>query len=73
MRPYFVEVPTPGHDDHASFGERVEDLAVEKLIAQPCVEALWSEPLGSLIASAAPRRPGCRVLVTVHRICIIGP
>lgn len=42
MRPHCIEVPTPGLDDHASLCERVEDLAVEKFIAQPCIEALVS-------------------------------
>lgn len=40
MRAHGIEVPTPGLDDHASLCERVEDLTVEKLIAQPCIEAL---------------------------------
>ena len=44
MGPHCVEVPTPGLDDHASLCERVEDLTVEKLIAQPCIEAL-DEPI----------------------------
>jgi hypothetical protein len=35
-----IEVPMPGLDDLASLGEGVEDLAIEKFIAQPCIEAL---------------------------------
>ena len=40
MRPRRVEVPTPALDDHASLSEGVEDLAIEKFIAQSCIEAL---------------------------------
>lgn len=40
MRPHCVEVPTPGLDDHASLCEGIEDLAVEKFIAQSCIEGL---------------------------------
>ena len=39
MRPHCIDVPTPGLDDHAGFCERGEDPAVEKFIAQPCIEA----------------------------------
>ena len=40
MRPHRVEVTSPGLDDYASLREGVEDLSVEKFIAQPCIEAL---------------------------------
>ncbi len=39
MRPHCVEVPALGLDDHASLREGVEDLAIEKFIAQSCIEA----------------------------------
>jgi len=35
-----VVVPSPGFDQHLGFGEAVEDLTVEKLVAQRPVEAL---------------------------------
>ena len=33
-------VPPPGFDEHARFGERVEDFAIEQLVAKRPVEAL---------------------------------
>ena len=35
-----VVVPPPGFDQHPRFGERVEDLAIEQLVAKRPVEAL---------------------------------
>jgi len=40
MWPHGVVVTAPAFDDDLSLAQRVEDLAVEKLIAQACIEAL---------------------------------
>src|SRR5215472_1318412 len=40
MRPDSIVVPSPTLDDDLGFAQRIEDLAVEKLVAQACIEAL---------------------------------
>ena len=40
MRPDGVVVTTPALDDDLRFAQRVEDLAIEQLVAQPGIEAL---------------------------------
>jgi len=40
MWPHRVEVAAPGLDDDPRLRQRVEDLAVEQLVAQPGVEGL---------------------------------
>jgi hypothetical protein len=39
MRPDSVVVPSPAFDDDLGFAQCVEDLAVEELVAQTCIEA----------------------------------
>ena len=40
MRPDGVVMPTPSLDQHLSFLERVEDLAVEQLVSELAIEGL---------------------------------
>ena len=40
MRPDRVVVPPPALDDDSGFSERLEDFAVEQLVAKARVEAL---------------------------------
>ena len=40
MRTHGVEVPPPTFDDDLRLRERIEDLAVEKFVAQPGIERL---------------------------------
>ena len=40
MRPDGIVVPPPALDDDLRLAQRVEDLAIEKLVAQACIEAL---------------------------------
>ena len=40
MGPYGIVVTAPAFDDDLGFAQRVEDLAVEQLVPQACIEAL---------------------------------
>src|SRR5438874_1137756 len=44
MRPHGVVVTTPAFDDDLRFPQRVEDLAIEQLVAQPGIKTL-DEPV----------------------------
>lgn len=44
MRPHGVVVTTPAFDDDLRFPQRVEDLAIEQLVAQPGIKTL-NEPV----------------------------
>src|SRR3981081_3099160 len=44
MRPHRVVVTTPAFDDDLRFPQRVEDLAIEQLVAQPGIKTL-DEPV----------------------------
>src|SRR5438067_7223456 len=44
MRPQGLVVTTPAFDDDLRFPQRVEDLAIEQLVAQPGIETL-DEPI----------------------------
>ena len=51
MRPHSIVMAPPALDDDLGFAKRVEDFAVEKLVAQASIEALdvailpWTAPL----------------------------
>ncbi len=50
MRPLGVVVDAPALDQHAGFGQGIEDLAVEQLVAQLAIEAL----VGAVLPGAGP-------------------
>ena len=59
MRPHSVEVPPPGPRDHASFCERIEDLAVEWVIALSRVEGLDEAILPGQLDDVGGQRASC--------------
>jgi len=64
VRAHRIEVPTPGLDDHASFGERVEDLAVEQFIAQVGFAPERLKKIGLRYAEELKRLPAVRSHLT---------
>ena len=53
MWPDGIVVPSPGFDQDTGFGQRVEDLAVEQLVAH--------RPVEGLAIAVLPRAAGCDV------------